>query len=182
MLTVAIALAAVALLVAIAALKSAGALRSRLEQAEAAVRRGDSIAADADARARRLEQFVLRLADGAPIDREMVEEGRLFDEIDAERARALVEQASPDLHVVDVRTEAEVAGGHIAGAKWIPLDELEQRASEVPRGGRVLVFCAIGARSAAACDYLTGRGWKNVTNVAGGMSSWKGPVETGRPR
>lgn len=181
MLYLAIVLGAVALVTAVSAFKIASGLGARLEQAEAAARRADSNAADHDARARRLEQFVKLLASGGRVDPEMVEEGRLFDEIDADQARRLLEDDA-GVAVVDVRSDQEVAGGHIKGASWIPLDQLEQRYREVPKKGRVLVFCAVGGRSAAACDYLTGRGWTNVTNVVGGMSAWKGPVEMGTPQ
>ena len=72
-------------------------------------------------------------------------------------------------------------GGHVPGALWIPVDQIETRAREVPRDGRVLVVCAAGGRSASACDFLSSRGWTNLTNVLGGMSAYPGSQVSGRP-
>ena len=178
----ALALAAIAALIALLALRSAGALRGRVEALEAGHRRLAAEAEDAELRARRLEQFLALLARGRTVDPEMIEEGRLYDEIAADDARRLIEDDPPDgLAVLDVRTEQEVSGGHIEGAIWIPIDQIDARSREVPKEGRVLVFCAAGGRSAAACDLLSGHGWGNVSNVIGGMSAYPGKTITGTP-
>jgi rhodanese-related sulfurtransferase len=49
--------------------------------------------------------------------------------------------ARGDVVLVDVRPEAEYAAGHIEGARSIPLDELERRLSELPRGHEVVAYC-----------------------------------------
>lgn len=46
-----------------------------------------------------------------------------------------------DAVVLDVRPEAEYAGGHLPGALHIPLEELEQRLSELPRDREVVAYC-----------------------------------------
>src|SRR6185295_3343737 len=52
---------------------------------------------------------------------------------DIQPAPALVLwQQTPDLFVLDVRTEAEWANGHIPRATLIPVDELEDRLRELP--------------------------------------------------
>jgi len=43
--------------------------------------------------------------------------------------------------VLDVRPKREFAAGHLPGAVSIPLDELPDRAGEVPPGRRVVVYC-----------------------------------------
>ncbi len=130
----------------------------------------------------RVERWLRMLADGKPVTGEMIEEGRLYPEISSDEAQRWIEvERRPGLLVIDVRTPPEVEGGHIEGMKWIPMDELEERAREVPRDRPVLVFCAAGGRSAAACDFLTSRGHANVVNVVGGMSAWRGRVKTGKP-
>ena len=58
----------------------------------------------------------------------------------------------------------------------IPLDELPKRVREVPRNGKTtLVYCAGGARSASACEFLSEQGLGGLLNLTGGFSSWSGP-------
>jgi metal-sulfur cluster biosynthetic enzyme/rhodanese-related sulfurtransferase len=98
---------------------------------------------------------------------------------DVQPAPALVMwQQTPDLFVLDVRTEAEWANGHIPRAKLIPLDELEDRLRELPpKDARVLVHCAAGGRSLQACQLLADQGYTRLLNLAGGMHAWPGPRE-----
>ena len=58
--------------------------------------------------------------------------------------------------VLDVRNEAEFAGGHIVDAKHIPLDKLAERLNELNKykDKPILVNCQRGMRSAKACDVL----------------------------
>ena len=46
-----------------------------------------------------------------------------------------------DVVLVDVRPEEEFAAGHIAGARSIPLDELEKRLAELPADRDVVAYC-----------------------------------------
>jgi rhodanese-related sulfurtransferase len=79
--------------------------------------------------------------------------------------------------VIDVRMPDEYEEMHVPGAVLIPLPELGQRADEVPRGERVYVICASGARSLAAAEALNNAGWDTVS-VAGGTQGW---AAEGRP-
>lgn len=76
--------------------------------------------------------------------------------------------------VLDVREASEFTGplGHIAGAIWIPLGELEGRKSELPGDRPLLVVCRSGARSGMACDALAGSALSAPTNLSGGMIAW----------
>ena len=72
----------------------------------------------------------------------------------------------------DVRTPEEFAEGHVPGAKNLPLQELEERMSEIPRDqGEVFLICRSGARSARAGETLAAERYQ-VTNVAGGTLAW----------
>ena len=71
--------------------------------------------------------------------------------------------------VVDVRSEAEFAGGHAAGAINVPLDTLPHRLRELYRcGGPIVLCCRSGARSARALQVLAQAG---LPSVNGG--SWR---------
>lgn len=73
----------------------------------------------------------------------------------AARARQMVEGGAL---LLDVRTPAEFASGHLDGAVNIPVQELSARAGEVARGRPVVVYCRSGRRSADAKRILEARG------------------------
>jgi rhodanese-related sulfurtransferase len=79
--------------------------------------------------------------------------------------------ASPR-HVLDVRRRGEYAGGHVPGAKNLPLEELPDRLDEVPRDGALAVVCASGNRSSTACSLLARAGFSDIANVMGGTGAW----------
>ncbi|MFE3322708.1 FAD-dependent oxidoreductase [Nocardia sp. NPDC059195] len=72
---------------------------------------------------------------------------------------------------VDVRTPEEFAAGSIPGSLNIPLDELRDRASEIPDGS-VLVFCQVGQRGSSATRLLTQLG-REAVNLDGGYRTWR---------
>jgi hydroxyacylglutathione hydrolase len=74
--------------------------------------------------------------------------------------------------VVDVRSEAEHAGGHIAGSLNIPLTHLDERIGEIPAGRPVAVHCEGGYRSAIAASLLQKLGRRDVHDIVGGYKAW----------
>lgn len=80
-----------------------------------------------------------------------------------------VEQARQEgAFFLDVRTELEASIGTIEGAVSIPLDELRERISEVPKDRPVVIFCAVGQRGYLAQRILRGNGYENTRNLVGG--------------
>jgi len=90
-------------------------------------------------------------------------------------ARALAERlAAPDAPlVVDVRTDAERAGGFVAGSLHLPLARWPRAAADVPRGKPVAVYCAGGYRSSIAASILRAAGHDDVTDLVGGFGAWR---------
>ncbi|WP_040831969.1 FAD-dependent oxidoreductase [Nocardia jiangxiensis] len=72
--------------------------------------------------------------------------------------------------LLDVRSPEEYAEGSIPGAVNIPLDELRDRAAEIP-AGPVLVFCRVGQRGNSATRLLTQLG-HDAVNLDGGYLTW----------
>jgi rhodanese-related sulfurtransferase len=68
--------------------------------------------------------------------------------------------------VLDVRTPQEFRGGAYPGARNIPVQELQARIAEVPKGKPVVVYCASGMRSASAARVLSQAGF-DVVNAGG---------------
>jgi len=81
-----------------------------------------------------------------------------------------------DTVVLDVRTEEEFYGplGHIEGAMLIPIDDLEDRMTELNsvKNEKIYVVCRTGGRSGRGKDFLNTNGFTAV-NVDGGMVAWK---------
>lgn len=75
-------------------------------------------------------------------------------------------------YLLDVRTPEEWNEMHVAGAVLIPLDELPNRLSEVPKDRPVMVICRSGNRSQTGRDILKNAGYSQVTSVAGGIRQW----------
>ena len=92
-----------------------------------------------------------------------------FKEIDPSYVQEL---AAKGAHLIDVRTEAEVAQGVINGAIHIPLHLLPLRAAEIPQDIPVVIYCRSGARSAQACAFMASKGYENMHNLAGGDTAW----------
>ncbi len=81
--------------------------------------------------------------------------------------------AGPPL-VLDVRTEGERKVARIAGSLHIPLNHLQERLGELPRGGhRIVVHCASGYRSAMAASLLERHGMTGIADLVGGIAAWQ---------
>jgi phage shock protein E len=73
--------------------------------------------------------------------------------------------------LIDVRTPAEFAEGHLQGAVNIPVDALQGRISEVGAKAKpVVVYCRSGKRSARAKGMLKDAGYETVFDL-GAMSN-----------
>jgi rhodanese-related sulfurtransferase len=73
--------------------------------------------------------------------------------------------------LLDVREDREVAEtGVLGNAVHIPLGELRDRMSELPREGRIVVYCQKGQRGYLAACALKGSGFTDVANLRGGLA------------
>ncbi len=75
-----------------------------------------------------------------------------------------------ELQVVDVRNAAEIERLPLAGAIPIPVDELQERYSELDASRPTVTVCHSGKRAHVAACLLRGKGFKSVVNLSGGMS------------
>ena len=92
---------------------------------------------------------------------------RRISDVDVQEAAGLGEGGAV---LVDVREDDEWAVGHAPDAVHVPLGEVGKAAGRLA-GRRVMVVCRSGNRSAEAAEARAEAG-VDVTNVAGGMSSW----------
>ncbi|MEU8801026.1 rhodanese-like domain-containing protein [Spirillospora sp. NPDC048819] len=83
--------------------------------------------------------------------------------------------------VVDVRDRHEYAGGHVPGARLMPMGEVRARLVELEGRRPVYVICASGNRSLLAARWMAAAGI-DARSVAGGTAAWVragGPVTHG---
>lgn len=82
--------------------------------------------------------------------------------------------------ILDVRTPAEYAAGHIPGAINIAHDQLAARMLELPaaKSAEIVVHCQAGGRAAKAEAALEQAGYTNVHDLNGHMGGW---VQAGLP-
>jgi len=84
--------------------------------------------------------------------------------------------------VVDVCEPAEFAAGHVAGAKNIPLGQLEGKLATTVKNKAlpVILVCYSGARSSRAVSIAKKLGFENAHSLSGGMGAWRSanlPIE-----
>jgi len=84
--------------------------------------------------------------------------------------------------IVDVCETGEFTAGHVAGAKNVPLGELESRLAVVVKNKTVplILVCQSGARSGRAVAIAKKLGYDQAQSLAGGLSAWRAanlPVE-----
>lgn len=84
--------------------------------------------------------------------------------------------SADSVQLLDVRTPAEYAGGHIKNtllANWNDAKEFERRISFIDKKKPVYVYCLAGGRSAAAATKMRNMGFTNVYELTGGINAWK---------
>lgn len=96
-----------------------------------------------------------------------------IQQADAAQFKKLTE--SPDALVLDVRTAAEVAEGHLPNAVNIDIygTDFMAKVQELPKDREILVYCTVGARSQQAADILSKQGFAKVYNLDGGIVAWQ---------
>ena len=101
-----------------------------------------------------------------------------YEDADVKGFSELIEDSSVVL--LDVRTAAEYAEGHIEGAVLIDQgqgDFIEKVKATIPAEKKIAVYCRSGRRSASAANRLAAEGYRCV-NLKGGIMAWK---EAGMP-
>ena len=80
--------------------------------------------------------------------------------------------------MLDVRSPAEYAEGHLPGAINIPYDELAGRLDELgaERNAEIVVYCRSGRRASLAESVLVESGFSNVLDLNGHWLGWSGAM------
>jgi rhodanese-related sulfurtransferase len=79
--------------------------------------------------------------------------------------------------LIDVREPNEYDGGHILGARNIPLTQLKMRLKEVRPDQPVYLYCQNTMRSGRAAQLLRRKGYKQLYTLKGGYKQWNGKIK-----
>lgn len=74
--------------------------------------------------------------------------------------------------LLDVRASLEFEDEHIEGAVNIPVADLRKRNSELKKEDAIILHCSSGNRSSLGVSILRQHGFKNLYNVAGGITGY----------
>ena len=81
------------------------------------------------------------------------------------------QNSNKSIYVIDVRDPNEYKRGNLPIAVNIPLPELRERLSEIPKDKEIYVHCQVGFRGHLATRILLQSGFTNVFNISGGYKS-----------
>lgn len=87
-----------------------------------------------------------------------------FKQVNVDKVREL---SKDNNIIIDVREAYEYSKGHLKGAINIPLSELRERISEIPKDKPLYLYCRTGQRSYNATMALQNLGYTNVINITG---------------
>jgi len=94
-----------------------------------------------------------------------------------EGLRKLIERKDPRFVIVDVRSPAEYAAGHIPTAINIPGGVTADVQAPPPKDKYLVLYCHGGMKAPAACEKMQAEGYKHVL-VWGGIVNWPYARET----
>lgn len=97
-----------------------------------------------------------------------------FAGLDLRPARLVTPAALGDepVHLLDVRSYNEHVAGSVPGSRQIPAGQVLRRMDEVPRGGKLVIYCQGGGRAAAVAGLLRAHGFGNVYELDGSYDGW----------
>ncbi len=75
--------------------------------------------------------------------------------------------------ILDVRNKNEYESGHFHHALHIPLRFLNERIPDIPKDKKIVIHCSSGIRSGIAASILKRKGFRDISNLAGGISAYR---------
>ena len=84
--------------------------------------------------------------------------------------------------LVDVRMQNELDICRFENAVHIPLHLLTVRFNELDPQAEIILTCHHGGRSLQAAHFLVNQGYRNVSNLVGGIDAWASLIDPGMAR
>ena len=99
-----------------------------------------------------------------------------YKDISPKEVKKMLDENASNILLLDVRTPGEYKDeGHLKGSVLIPISDIEARIGEIEsyKDKEVIVYCRSGGRSSKVSNLLTGKGFKKIFNMSGGIGAWK---------
>jgi NADPH-dependent 2,4-dienoyl-CoA reductase/sulfur reductase-like enzyme/peroxiredoxin family protein/rhodanese-related sulfurtransferase/TusA-related sulfurtransferase len=100
-------------------------------------------------------------------------ENILTERVNIIRWDELLKTHTPNIFLLDVRTEEEFALGTIDNSANISVYELRERLNEIPKDKKIILFCGVGLRGYFAARILMQNGFNDVYNLSGGYKTFE---------
>ena len=126
---------------------------------------------------------VISLMAIAPMTVRAGHDDEYVEPISAERVKKLIDSGEKFVFV-DLRPAGDFQKAHLPGALSIPITELAKRLGEIPKAGRVVLYCGCppgGVDESYSYWMLRDKGYRNVLMLENGFSAWtqrKFPTES----
>ncbi len=110
---------------------------------------------------------------GAKVKAMVANQTKQINNIDAKKLHDMI-KAEKDFLLIDIREPNEVAIGKIDNLEFkaIPAGLLPFKAKGLKTDKEIVIYCKAGSRGALATKLLKDLGFKNVTNLKGGIKGW----------
>lgn len=102
-------------------------------------------------------------------------------QFNATQLNEYLHQAGSDVLLLDVREPWEYEHCHLEGSLHIPMGQIPNRHQELNQNQEIVVVCHHGMRSLQVAQYLEKIGFKNVSNLNGGIDAWAREVDPEMP-
>ena len=110
--------------------------------------------------------------------------------VEGYKTNSITQFSAEDLHdkimgaskfvLIDVRAPGEYEDSHIEGSINIPVSDLRERYKDLNKENEIILICSSGNRSSLGASVLSQKGFKNLYNVAGGMTGYSAAGYTKR--
>jgi adenylyltransferase/sulfurtransferase len=96
-------------------------------------------------------------------------------EVDVATAHGMLREGTAEL--LDVREPFEHAICQIAGSRLVPMRQIPESLTSLPREQPLLVLCHHGGRSRRVTEFLRANGFPHAINIAGGIEAWATEID-----
>ncbi len=80
--------------------------------------------------------------------------------------------------LLDVREAWEISFANISGSLNIPMNQIPERLSELPKETHLVIMCHHGGRSQSVAQFLAHNGFNQLSNLIGGIHAWSTEIDS----